>query len=140
MRTFVRAVATAVALAAVLPACTWVKIEPEAKAIRVVDAAAEMGSCGRMLSEISVSVRDRVGFVDRSALKVRDELETLARNQAAGGEGDTLKPLSEPLNGEQRFGTWRCGSAAPQRAAAQRSPAQPESSSFEDVEVIPLGD
>jgi hypothetical protein len=140
MRTLVRAVATAVALAAALPACTWVKIEPEAKAIRVVDVSADMGRCGRMLSEISVSVRDRVGFVDRNEMKVRDELETLARNQAAGGEGDTLKPLSEPLNGEQRFGTWRCGSAAPTRAAAPRSTAQPQSSTFEDVEVIPLDD
>jgi hypothetical protein len=133
-------VAALLGLTVLFPACTWVKIEPEAKAIRVVDVAADMGSCGRMLSEISVSVRDRVGFVDRSELKVRDELETLARNQAAGGEGDTLKPLSEPLNGEQRFGTWRCGSASPTRAAAPRSPAQPASSTFEDVEVIPLGD
>ena len=88
-------VALLASLVALLPACTWVKIEPEAKEIRVVDINADMSRCGSMLSEISVSVRDRVGFVDRNAIKVRDELETLARNQAAGGQGDTLKPLSE---------------------------------------------
>lgn len=120
-----------------LPACTWVKIDPEAKQIRVVDAGADMSRCGGMLSEISVSVRDRVGFVDRNAIKVRDELETLARNQAADGQGDTLKPLSEPLNGEQRFGTWRCGSAAPGRAAATQDSGRRESG---DVEIIPLKD
>ncbi len=133
-------VALVAALVVLLPACTWVKIEPEAKQIRVVDASADMGRCGAMLSEISVSVRDRVGFVDRNELKVRDELETLARNQAAGGQGDTLKPLAEPLNGEQRFGTWRCGGGTPPRAQATRAPAERQPSSFEAVEVIPLED
>lgn len=127
----------ALSCCALLPACTWVKIDPEAKQIRVVDAGADMSRCGSMLSEISVSVRDRVGFVDRNAIKVRDELETLARNQAAGGQGDTLKPLSEPMNGEQRFGTWRCGSSAPGRTTAARDEARRESG---DVEIIPLKD
>lgn len=121
-----------------LPACTWVKIEPEAKAVRVVDAGADMTRCGNMLSEISVSVRDRVGFVDRNELKVRDELETLARNQVAGGQGDTLKPLSEPLHGEQRFGTWRCGGGTPPRAQATQRATETRPTNFEEVEVIPL--
>ncbi|ODU44542.1 DUF4156 domain-containing protein [uncultured Aquimonas sp.] len=133
-------VALAAALVALLPACTWVKIEPEAKQIRVVDASADMSRCGPMLSEISVSVRDRVGFVDRNEIKVRDELETLARNQAAGGQGDTLKPLAEPMNGEQRFGTWRCGGGTPPRAQATQRAAETRPSNFEEVEVIPLED
>lgn len=133
-------VALVASLVVLLPACTWVKIDPEAKQIRVVDASADMSRCGAMLSEISVSVRDRVGFVDRNELKVRDELETLARNQAAGGQGDTLKPLAEPLNGEQRFGTWRCGGATPARAQAVRPSTERQPSSFEGVEVIPLED
>lgn len=126
--------------AVLLPACTWVKIDQEAKSIRVVDASADISRCGTMVSEISVSVRDRVGFVDRNSIKVRDELETLARNQAAGGSADTLKPLNEPLNGEQRFGAWRCGAANPARAAAAPAPRSSEPSSFEEVEVIPLED
>ncbi|MFN7783030.1 MAG: DUF4156 domain-containing protein [Lysobacterales bacterium] len=133
-------VALLASLVALLPACTWVKIEPEAKEIRVVDINADMSRCGSMLSEISVSVRDRVGFVDRNAIKVRDELETLARNQAAGGQGDTLKPLAEPLNGEQTFGTWRCGGGAPPAAQATRPQAERRPSNFEEVEVIPLED
>ncbi len=46
----------------------------------MVDISADMGRCGAMLSEFVVGVRDRVAFVDRNATKVRDELETLARN------------------------------------------------------------
>lgn len=139
MHSIVRA-ALVTSLVALLPACTWVKIEPEAKQIRVVDASADMSRCGPMLSEISVSVRDRVGFVDRNEIKVRDELETLARNQAAGGQGDTLKPLAEPMNGEQRFGTWRCGGGTPPRAQATQRAAETQPSNFEEVEVIPLED
>lgn len=134
-----RSTALGLAIALVLPACTWVKIEPEAKQIRVVDAGADLSGCGPMLSEISVSVRDRVGFVDRNSLKVRDELETLARNQAAGGSADTLRPLGEPINGEQRFGAWRCGGGTPPRAQ-QRQPAQRQPGQFEEVEIIPLDD
>ena len=139
MSRFVR-VALVTSLVALLPACTWVKIDPEAKEIRVVDISADMSRCGPMLSEISVSVRDRVGFVDRNEIKVRDELETLARNQAAGGQGDTLKPLAEPMNGEQRFGTWRCGGGTPPRAQATQRAAETRPSNFEEVEVIPLED
>jgi hypothetical protein len=139
MSRFVR-VALVTSLVALLPACTWVKIEAGAKEIRVVDINADMSRCGSMLSEISVSVRDRVGFVDRNAIKVRDELETLARNQAAGGQGDTLKPLAEPLNGQQNFGTWRCGGGTPPAAQANRPQAETRPSDFEEVEVIPLED
>lgn len=139
MSRFVR-VALVTSFVALLPACTWVKIEAGAKEIRVVDINADMSRCGSMLSEISVSVRDRVGFVDRNAIKVRDELETLARNQAAGGQGDTLKPLAEPLNGEQTFGTWRCAGGTPPAAQATRPQAETRPSNFEEVEVIPLED
>jgi hypothetical protein len=135
---FLRCTALGLAVALVLPACTWVKIEPEAKQIRVVDAGANLSGCGAMLSEITVSVRDRVGFVDRNSLKVRDELETLARNQALGSGADTLRPLSEPTNGEQRFGAWRCGGGTPPRA--QGASGQRQQGQFEEVEIIPLDD
>jgi len=40
---------------------------------------------------------------------VREELETLARNEAPGLGADTLQPLEEPRDGEQRFAAYRCG-------------------------------
>jgi len=58
---------------------------------------------------ISVSVTDKVAFYHRPDLKVRDELETLARNQAAGIPADTIKPVDEPRDGAQNFQAYVCG-------------------------------
>jgi len=133
-----------------LSACTWVKIEPEAKQIRVAMPTEDLSSCGTMRSEITVSVRDQVGLFNRDDMKVRDELETLARNQAAGSGVDTLKALDEPLNGEQTFGTWLCGrtAAAPNAASRPSAPSSPDrqpatrqqGGGFQDVETYPVDD
>jgi hypothetical protein len=90
-----------------LAACTWVPLAPEAKQVRVVPAGAAPAGCTRQ-GEIEVSVKDSVAFYERNAVKVRDELETLARNEAPGVPADTLQPLGEPLDGSQRFAAWRC--------------------------------
>jgi hypothetical protein len=91
-----------------LSACTWVPLAPEAEAIHVVPAGAAPANCEKR-GEVVVSVKDKVGFVRRNALKVRDELETLARNEAPGLQANTIQPLGEPANGEQRFAAVRCG-------------------------------
>ena len=57
---------------------------------------------------MSVSVKDSVAFYERNTLRVRDELETLARNEAPGLQADTLQPLGDPAHGEQRFAAFRC--------------------------------
>lgn len=103
-----------------LGACTWVKMEPEAARVRVLSSGATASGCSPK-GEISVSVRDRVGLYQRNDLKVRDELETLARNEAPGLGADTIQPLEEPAMGEQRFAAFRCGSAAPGPRPASRA-------------------
>ncbi|MBC7990462.1 MAG: DUF4156 domain-containing protein, partial [Luteimonas sp.] len=57
---------------------------------------------------VTVSVKDSVAFYDRNALRVREELETLARNEAPGIGADTVEALGPPANGEQRYAAWRC--------------------------------
>ena len=49
-----------------------------------------------------VSVKHNVAFYERNALRVREELETLARNEAPGLQADTIQPLSAPADGEQQ--------------------------------------
>ena len=39
--------------------------------------------------EVEVSVKDSLGFYERDALRVQDELETLARNEAPGPAAPT---------------------------------------------------
>lgn len=91
-----------------LSACTWVPMDPGASGVRVLPAGAAPPSCEKR-GEVAVSVKDKVGFYERNALRVRDELETLARNEAPGIQADTVQALGEPADGSQRFAAWRCG-------------------------------
>ena len=93
--------------ALLLAACTWVPLAPEARAIKVIPAGAAPSGCQKQ-GEVTVTVKNKVGFYERNSLKVRDELETMARNEAPGLQADTLQPLGEPYDGEQRFAAWRC--------------------------------
>ena len=96
----------AVASAVLLSACTWVHLAPAAKNVRVIPAGATPAGCEKR-GEVSVSVKDSVAFYERNTLRVRDELETLARNEAPGLQADTLQPLGDPVHGKQRFAAFR---------------------------------
>jgi hypothetical protein len=87
-------------------ACTWVHMAPGASAVRV--SPTEPAGCEKR-GEVEVSVKHSVAFIERNQLRVREELETLARNEAPGLQGDTIHPLSDPARGAQRFAVWRCG-------------------------------
>lgn len=86
--------------------CTWVHMAPGASAVRVTSAAPS--GCEKR-GEVEVSVKHSIAFIDRNQLRVREELETLARNEAPGLNADTIHPLGEPAGGSQRFAAWRCG-------------------------------
>ena len=97
----------AAASAVLLSACTWVHLAPAAKNVRVIPAGATPAGCEKR-GEVSVSVKDSVAFYERNTLRVRDELETLARNEAPGLNGDSVQPLDGPEDGRQRYTVWRC--------------------------------
>ena len=97
----------AVTLAAAIGSgCTWVHMAPGASAVRVV-AAAPVGCQPK--GEVEVSVKASLGPYERNSLRVHDELETLARNEAPGVGADTVQPLDGPEDGVQRYAMWRCG-------------------------------
>ena len=87
-----------------LSACTFVHMAPSATSVKVLASAP---TCERR-GEAEVSVRHKVGFYERSEAQVRDELETLARNEAPGVGADTISPLGQPVDGTQRWALWRC--------------------------------
>jgi hypothetical protein len=70
-------------------------------------------------------VMDHVGPVDRNTITVRDELEVLARNQAAQMHADTIKPLAEPADGSQPWGAYQCGTRQIPAAHSPNQPANP---------------
>jgi hypothetical protein len=100
-----KATITLLAAAIAATGCTWVHMAPEARAVKVVDGPP--AGCVRR-GEVAVSVKDSIAFYERNDLRVRDELETLARNEAPGLGADTIQPLGPPVNGEQRFAAWNC--------------------------------
>ena len=95
------------AVAAVFPltGCTWVPIAPAARQVTVLRAAP--AGCEKV-GEIDVEVTDKLVVYQRNPLRVAEELETLARNQAAGIPATDIHALGEPSDGTQRFAAWRC--------------------------------
>ena len=87
-------------------ACTWVEPDAQGKQIQVAYGK-DLGAC-TLKGKVTVSVRSKVGFYERNDLKVRDELESLARNEAADLGADTIQALAEPIEGEQQFGAYAC--------------------------------
>jgi hypothetical protein len=124
-------------LVVVLPACTWVKMEPGATAVRVARMGDDLSSCSKR-GEVGVSVRDQVGLYQRNDLKVRDELETMARNEARSLSADTVQPLNDPSAGEQRFAAYTCGGSLPVARAPTARDDAPRSSG--EAETFPIRD
>ena len=112
----------AVSTLLLLGACSWgIKLDSAGRDVRVAWND-DVSQC-KLVGSVSVSVLDKVGPVRRGGLKVSDELEVMARNQAASLPADTIKPVGEPRNGEQNWNAYVCGrdgAKAPSRS--QRAP------------------
>ena len=92
-------------LAVALAGCTWVPIAPAARQVTVLREAP--AGCSKV-GEIDVEVTDKVMVYKRNPLRVAEELETLARNQAASIPATDIHALGPPAEGTQRFAAWRC--------------------------------
>lgn len=91
-----------------LAACSWgIKLDSGGEKVRTAWNG-DVGGC-REAGKVTVSVLDHVGPMDRNGIKVRDELEVMARNEAASLGADTIKPLGDPRDGEQSWGAYHCG-------------------------------
>lgn len=125
--------AALIASPALLGGCVWVKMAPGAQQVRVASITADLSACQRR-GEIAVSVKDSITFYQRNQLKVRDELETLARNESVGLGADTIQPKSEPVDGEQRWLAFVCGNATGAARPAARTAREG------DAETFPIDD
>jgi hypothetical protein len=92
---------------ATLGACTWVKLEKGGAQVRVVGQEQSLAGC-TFKGDITTTVTNRLAGVERNSIKVADELETLARNEAATLGANTLQPQTGPVAGEQRFAAYLC--------------------------------
>jgi len=94
-------------IATAATACTWVPIAPEGKAIRVIPAGQAVAGCEQK-GEVVVSVKNKVGFYNRNPLRVQEELETLARNEAPSAGANAVQAQGQPVDGSQRFNAYQC--------------------------------
>ena len=86
--------------------CTWVPLTEEGRNVRILQASAA-ADCQK-ISTVSSKTADRVVIFARSDRKVREELESLARNEAADGGGNAIVPIGAMVNGRQSFDVYRC--------------------------------
>ena len=93
-------------LAFFISSCAWVKLTPEGKKVVVLDAS-EVTNC-KLLGKSTVSVKADVASIERNKEKVKEELETLARNNAVNLKGDTVVAVTEIHKGQQVFNVYRC--------------------------------
>ncbi|KAB7769775.1 DUF4156 domain-containing protein [Xanthomonas maliensis] len=87
--------------------CTWVPIEQGGKAVRVLPPGPPPANCQQQ-GEVVVTVKSKVGFYNRNPLRVQEELETLARNEAPSANANAVQAQGQPADGSQRFSAFRC--------------------------------
>ncbi len=90
--------------------CTWVPLEEGADSVAVLQPA-EVERCEQLARTRATTAR-RVLFFPRRADKMREELASVARNEAQRSGGDAVAPLGEMEDGVQEFGIYRCGADA----------------------------
>ena len=96
-----------IAVAAALGlACAWVKLTPGGEAVRVADESQVRGceTKGRTHAQTT----DRVAIFARGEQRIQQELESLARNEAALMGGDAIVPASGIERGRQTFDVYNC--------------------------------
>ena len=122
----------AIALFLTLTACSWgIKLDSAGRDVRVAWQD-DVSQC-RLVGAISVSVLGKVGPVDRNALKVSDELEVMARNQAGTIQADTIKAIDQPHGGEQSWNANACG-----RGGARTTAPSKPATNTDGVETYPI--
>jgi hypothetical protein len=114
-----------------LAACSWgIKLDSGGEKVRTAWND-DVAGC-RDVGKVTVSVLDHVGPMDRNGIKVRDELEVMARNEAATLGADTIKPIGDPRDGEQSWAAYHCG-------ADKRAPLRVEQKNADgSTETFPI--
>lgn len=95
-----------VAIMSMVSGCTWVELKPQGEKIRMLTPP-EVGRC-KFLGRITSNTAATIGIFARSKDTVREEIERLARNNAADMGGDTIVPTGPLIDGEQSFNVYRC--------------------------------
>jgi hypothetical protein len=86
--------------------CTWVPLTDEGANVRTLQGNAA-ADCQK-ISTVGSKTADRILIFARSDRKMREELESLARNEAADPGGNAIVPIGTMANGRQSFDVYHC--------------------------------
>ncbi|HLF98518.1 MAG TPA: DUF4156 domain-containing protein [Methylococcaceae bacterium] len=89
-----------------LSACSFVNLSPGGDKVRLLRLD-EVGRCTH-LGRVTSNTKATVGFIARNRDTVQEEVNRLARNNAADMGGDSIVPLGPMIEGEQGFNVYRC--------------------------------
>ncbi len=86
--------------------CTWVNENKAGRdvAITVIDQVSHCQKVG----DITSSVKNKVGFINRNSDKVIQELLVLARNEAVKLNANTIVSNGAPVDGKQTYQAFSC--------------------------------
>ena len=90
----------------VLSACSFVSLDPQAKDVMVSSSDNELGKC-KSLGTTNVSLWSKADSF-QSQETVEEQLDTLARNQAAKMGGNAVTPDSVVNNGQRTYRVYNC--------------------------------
>lgn len=104
-------------LCALLVGCgSFVKTTQEGEKVRLLNKN-QVSTC-QYLGKTTVSVLDKIAFIERQTSSVEGNLQSLARNSAAEMSGDSIVVASTVHRGKQTFDVYQCMN--PQKNASQR--------------------
>ena len=86
--------------------CAWVELTEDGRGVRIADRAEGCERLGRITS----TTRAKIAGMERDEERQAEELETLARNEAAALGADTLVPTSDIVDGHRVWIAYRCDS------------------------------
>ncbi|MDQ6961766.1 MAG: DUF4156 domain-containing protein [Mariprofundaceae bacterium] len=97
----------AIAICSLLIGCgSYIKTSNQGEKVRLLDKG-EVSTC-KHLGQTTVSVLDKVAFIEREKDSVEENLQILARNSAAEMHGDTIVTASLVNDGKQTYDIYKC--------------------------------
>lgn len=87
--------------------CNWAPLTAGGELVQLASLKA-VESC-EQIGKTTARTSDKVWIFARSESTIREELRSLARNDAAAMGGTTVAPLEPAQGGSQSFGIYVCG-------------------------------
>lgn len=101
-------------ISSVLTGCASVELTQQGSKVMLIRAE-NTGNCTKIGSTTS-TVTDHIGPFYRSVKKVQEELVYLAKNRAAGMQGNAISPVDKEWNGSQSFNIYKCAEPGIERS------------------------